>query len=44
MPNLILGAELNHFFDALKAKDSFSEGSLEQAERDRVLVYMRRFF
>jgi hypothetical protein len=44
MPNLILGAELNHFFDAVKAKDSLSEGSLEQAERDRVLVYMRRFF
>lgn len=44
IPNLILGAELNHFFDAVRAEDSLSEGPLEQADLDRFLVYMRRFF
>jgi Porin subfamily len=44
MPNVILGAELNHFLDAVKAEGALSEGPLEQAEIDRFLVYMRRFF
>ena len=44
LPNLILGAELNHFVDAMKVADTASPGPLEQATIDQFLLYVRRFF
>jgi len=44
LPNLILGAELNHFVDAVKVADTASPGPLEQATIDQFLLYIRRFF
>jgi hypothetical protein len=44
LSNLILGAELNHFVDAVKVADAASPGPLEQATIDQFLLYVRRFF
>ncbi|HYI90428.1 MAG TPA: porin [Beijerinckiaceae bacterium] len=44
LPNLILGAELNHFVDAVKVADTASPGPLAQATIDQFLLYIRRFF
>lgn len=42
--NLVLGAEINHFVDMLKAEDATSARDSEQAALDRLLLYVRRFF
>jgi hypothetical protein len=43
-PNVLVGAEANHFSDAVKGEDAEGAGEAARASTERLLFYVRRFF
>jgi Porin subfamily len=43
-PNVLVGAEANHFNDTVKGEDALTAGAHARASTERLLFYVRRFF